>query len=121
MSYKYHSRAQVDATSPRAWGVCDRCSFTYNLHQLQYQYQYNGTSLYNTRFRVCPKCMDVPQPQLLNPILPPDPMPVNDPRPFNYAAAEVDNLATQSLDSLLTQNDSELVANEASKNFGEEA
>ncbi len=92
MSYRYHSRAQVDATSPRAWGICDRCSFAYNLHQLQYQYQYNGTSLYNTRFRVCPTCMDDPQPQLLNPILPPDPMPVNDPRPPAYSVNEAGTL-----------------------------
>ncbi len=88
MSYRYHGRAFTDATSPRAFGICDRCGFQYNLYQLQYQYQYNGTTLYNTRYRVCPTCMDIPQPQLLNPILPPDPLPVNDPRPPNYAANE---------------------------------
>ena len=88
MSYRYHGRAIVDASSPSAWGICDRCSGLYNLSDLRYQFQFNGTMLYNTRFRVCPKCMDIPQPQLLNPILPPDPMPVIDPRPPRYAVDE---------------------------------
>jgi len=88
MSYRYKGRAFTDATSPRAFGICDRCGFQWNLYQLQYQYQYNGTTLYNTRYRVCPTCMDVPQPQLLNPILPPDPLPVNDPRPPAYSVNE---------------------------------
>jgi len=92
MSYRFHGRAQVDATSPRAWGICDRCGFTWQLNQLNYQYQYNGSTLYNTRFRVCPTCMDDPQPQLLNPILPPDPMPVNDPRPPAYSVNEAGTL-----------------------------
>lgn len=92
MSFRYHGRAQVDATSPRAFGICDRCGFTYNLYQLNYQYQYNGTTLYNTRYRVCPTCMDDPQPQLLNPILPPDPLPVNDPRPSAYSVNEAGTL-----------------------------
>lgn len=88
MSYRYHGRAFTDATAPRAYGICDRCGFQYNLYQLQYQYQYNGTTLYNTRYRVCPTCMDIPQPQLLNPILPPDPLPVNDPRLPAYSVNE---------------------------------
>ena len=88
MPYRYHGRAIVDPSNPAAFGICDRCNFTYQHRDLQFQYQYNGSGLYNTRFLVCQTCLDAPQAQLLNPILPPDPMPVLNPRPFNYAAAE---------------------------------
>lgn len=117
MSYRYHGRAFTDATSPRAYGICDRCGFQYNLYQLQYQYQYNGTTLYNTRYRVCPTCMDIPQPQLLNPILPPDPLPVNDPRPPNYSLAEQDFLSTQGGSEIGTEGEEPIVADQASQNF----
>lgn len=119
MPYRYHGRAIVDPSNPQAFGVCDRCDFLYNLNDLQFQYQFNGTGLYNTRMRVCRTCMDVPQPQFLNPILPPDPLPVMNPRPFNYAAAEVDYLNTQSLSDILTQSDEFIVVDDASQNFGE--
>lgn len=88
MAYRYHGRAQVSRSSPQAWGICDRCNFTYLLADLRYQYQYNGTQLYNTNLRVCDRCMDEPQPQFLNPILPPDPMPVMNPRPPAYSVQE---------------------------------
>lgn len=86
--YRYHGRAQIDPTSPSAMGVCDRCGVLTNLDRLRYQYQFNAVRLYNTRFRVCAKCMDEPQPQLLNKILPPDPVAVRNPRPQNYPFAE---------------------------------
>ena len=121
MPYRYHGRAIVDPSNPAAFGICDRCCGTYNLRDLQFQYQYNGSGLYNTRFLVCDTCLDVPQPQLLNPILPPDPMPVLNPRPFNFTAAEVDYLSTQDLDNLLTQDDVLIVDDQASENFSEEA
>lgn len=119
MAYRYHSRAQVDPSSPEAWGTCDRCCAIYNLRTLRWQFQFNGTGLYNTRFLVCDRCYDTPQPQLLNPVLPPDPMPVLNARPFNYAAAEVDYLKTQSLSDILTQSDEFIVVDDASQNFGE--
>lgn len=88
MSYRYHGRAYADATSPRAWGICDRCGFQYNHNQLQWQMEFNGTQLYNKRILVCPPCLDIPQPQFLNPILSPDPMPVLNPRPPMYSVDE---------------------------------
>jgi hypothetical protein len=119
MPYRYHSRAIVDPSNPAAFGTCDRCCRIYNLRDLAFQYQYNGTGLYNTRFLVCSPCMDVPQPQLLNPVLPPDPMPVLNPRPFNFEQAEVDFLNTQSFEDMLTQDDIYIVVDDASQNFGE--
>lgn len=88
MAYRPHGRAYADATSPRAWGICDRCNFTYNHSDLFWQMDFNGTQLYNKRILVCPKCLDVPQPQFLNPILGPDPMPVLNPRPPMYSVDE---------------------------------
>jgi hypothetical protein len=118
--YRYHSRAFVDPSNPQAWATCDRCCAIYNHKDLQFQYQFNGSGLYNTRFLVCQKCLDIPQPQLLSPILPPDPTPVLNPRPFNFAAAEVDYLNSQSLEDMLTQDDTFIVVDDASQNFGEE-
>lgn len=89
MAYRPHGRAYADATSPRAWGICDRCGFLRNLSDLVFQRQYNGTQLYDTRLRVCyDRCLDIPQPQFLNPILGPDPMPVLNPRPPMYSVDE---------------------------------
>lgn len=85
MGYASRSgRAVTNPQNPRAFGVCDRCGFWYNLHKLKYQWQWQGTTLVNLRFRVCPACMDVPQPQLKARMAPPDPVPVNDPRPENF-------------------------------------
>lgn len=73
-------KARTDPNSPRAFGVCDRCGDWRNLIDLQFQYEYLGPQLVNTNFRVCCKCLDVPA--LINkPLsLPPDPLPVYQPR-----------------------------------------
>jgi hypothetical protein len=60
--------------------MCDRCNQIWLLQELQYQYEFRGDVLTNTRFRVCPTCMDVPY-QGNRPVkLPPDPIPLLDPR-----------------------------------------
>ena len=51
MSYP-HGRAKVDASNPRAFGVCDRCGFLYNHKDLRWQYDYRGRSLQNLRILV---------------------------------------------------------------------
>lgn len=119
MAYRYHSRAIVDPSAPSAWGQCDRCAKLYNLRDLRWQMQYNGTGLYNTRFLVCERCLDIPQPQLLTPILPADPLPVQNPRPPNYAYMEVDNLSTQDNSIIETESGEDIVVNQPSQNFSE--
>lgn len=85
MGYASRSgRAVTNPESPRAFGVCDRCGLWYNLHKLKYQYEWAGTILNNLRLRVCDTCMDTPQPQLMARMMPPDPVPVMDPRPEPY-------------------------------------
>lgn len=120
MSWRYHGRASVDPTSPQAFGVCDRCAFLYNLNDLQWQFQFNGTGLINLRLLVCDRCLDVPQPQLLSPVLPPDPMPVFNARPEPYQLDEVDYLATQDGNPIETQSDEIIVTNQPSQNFSED-
>jgi hypothetical protein len=51
------------------------------LHTLRYQYEWQGSQLINKRFRKCDRCIDIPNPQLMARRLPPDPVPVADPRP----------------------------------------
>lgn len=92
MSLRPHGRASISAINPRALGICDRCSFTYNLDMLSYQFQWRGPRLQNVRILVCETCYDEPQEQLRTFILPPDPIALKDPRPENYA--DCDNPAS---------------------------
>ena len=79
---------RVDASNPLAAGQCDRCGFWWQLHRLQFQLEWSGMQLYNTRKLVCPKCLDVPFEQLRTIILPPDPLPVEDARVPNFVVEE---------------------------------
>lgn len=87
MAWRYTGKARVDPNNPQAFGVCDRCSFWFNLVNLGYQREWRGPRLVNTRARVCAACMD--KPFIFNkPIIyPPDPVPVRDPRPQNFEVA----------------------------------
>lgn len=76
--------ATVDPANPRARAVCDRCGFIYNHYQLTWQYQWVGPRMANLRILVCPSCNDRPQEQLRTIILPPDPVPIMDPRAESY-------------------------------------
>lgn len=78
--WRYHSRFTPDPYAGRAHGACDRCQFQYALSDLQYQYDFRGDQLTNTRFRVCPDCMDKPYEGNRPVKLPADPIPVLDPR-----------------------------------------
>lgn len=85
-----HGRARVSARSPEAFGICDNCSFLYNLSELRWQLQWSGNKLVNLRQLVCRRCNDIPQTQLRAIVLPADPMPVLNPRVNNWQAAETD-------------------------------
>lgn len=76
-----NGRARVSARSPNAFGVCDRDGFRYNLRDLVWQEEWSGLRLQNTRFLVCRRCLDVPNEQLRAYAVPPDPIPVRNPRP----------------------------------------
>lgn len=86
MSGPWHptGRARVRARSPQAQGVCDRCGMTFTHSDLRWQFQWAGVQLQNLQILVCHKCLDVPQIQLRTIILPPDPVPIMNPRPEQY-------------------------------------
>lgn len=104
MSYRPHGRATVDPSAPRAWGICDRCGFLYNLDELGDQAYWAGPTLLYKNIRICPKCTDVPQEQLRTIVLGPDPLPVYNPRPdptslFVDEGTWMDSLAAQTFDT----------------------
>ena len=89
---------EVDPGQPRAEGICDRCGFRFNLENLQWQYDFRGTTRpINTRILVCGRssCMDEMQPQNSPLILSPDPEPIFNARPETYVLDETSWLATQ--------------------------
>lgn len=77
-------RARTNARSPSAKAVCDQCGEWYNLVDLREQVEYYGRSVKKTGYLVCRNCFDKPQPQLQPFVLPPDPVPVKNPRPENF-------------------------------------
>lgn len=79
-------RARVDERHPEAFGICDRCGFCWNHSSLRFQYEYRGNSLQNTYHLVCPDCYDVPFELNRPKYLPPDPVPVANARPPQWAA-----------------------------------
>mgnify|MGYP001585454293 CR=1 FL=1 len=96
---RQHPRRTVtDPSSPSAWGTCDRSGFILQQKDLKWQLEWAGLKLINTRVLVAPDMLDEPNRQLGTIILPPDPMPVMNARPENYAIDEypVSTLATES-------------------------
>lgn len=89
-----HGRAAVSSRDPRAFGICDRCGFLYNHVRLQWQFDYRGAALLNTRILVCNPCLDVPQNQLRNIVIPADPTPIMNARVQDYVTAETNNRYT---------------------------
>ena len=84
-----HGRAQISARAPRATAICDRCGFMYNLDRLSWQWDFlQGPRLFNLRILVCSTCLDVPQVSGKTIVLPPDPVPVMNPRPENYVNSD---------------------------------
>lgn len=75
-----HHRAKVDPGSPNAFGVCDECSGWFNLEDLVKQDEWTGTAITWQGTLVCQPCYTEPQEQLRAIRLPPDPIPVSNPR-----------------------------------------
>lgn len=84
----YYGRAYVDPDAPDTIGICDRCANLWHLRDLQFQYEWQGPNYQNTFLRVCPDCMDIPNPNLRTIVLPPDPEPVYNVRVPNFELME---------------------------------
>ena len=83
-----HGRAQTDIQNPDPFAVCDRCGCLFNHSVLSWQYEWRGNQLQNLYLLVCPECLDVPQQQFRPVIIPPDPVPIQNPRPPFWAQQE---------------------------------
>jgi hypothetical protein len=80
MAFRPHDRVEVDTSDPRAAARCGRCYCWINHHKLQWQMRWSGMNLVNTGLLVCPRCLDDPNPQERALVLPPDPIPIRNPR-----------------------------------------
>lgn len=69
---------------PRAISICDYCGRAWHRDELILQREYAGMGLISLGFLVGRCCLDKPQAQLKSLVLPPDPVPVVNPRPENY-------------------------------------
>lgn len=85
MAWTTYSHAEISRVNIRPLGVCDRCGFTYNRDRLQWQYQWAGAKEMNQKILVCRSCMDQPQTQLKTLRIPPDPSPILNARPGEFA------------------------------------
>lgn len=81
-------RARTDPRSPRAWGTSDRNGMIGNQENLVWQLEWAGLKLINTKVLVHPDEYDTPNRQLGSIIIPPDPPPVMNARPEQYAIDE---------------------------------
>jgi hypothetical protein len=83
-------RARISSRNPQALGICDRCGLTYNHVNLNWQFDWRGSTLQNLRILVCRQCLDVPQEQQRAIVVPADPVPIMNARVENWATAETD-------------------------------
>lgn len=97
----HNPRAPVDARAPEAKGFCDRCNFVYRLCDLNWQFDYRGNHLTNLRILVCDICLDKPFEHYRPFVLPPDPVPIKDPRPGFQATQEGSAPPVQSVAQLV--------------------
>ena len=105
MAYRWHPKnSETDPDNPRAWASADCCGFIWPLHKLTFQYAYQGSTMpQNTGFLICPKHLDPLNPQDTPYILPPDPPPIYNARPENYALDESSDLGTEDGDTITTE------------------
>ena len=75
--------------------MCQRCNAIYLHTELQWQFIFAGPNLQNTFLLVCRRCLDVPNPQLKPRILPPDPLPIMNPREPDWNLWEDSDISTQ--------------------------
>jgi hypothetical protein len=85
MAWRFNGHARVNPRNPEAFGICDRCGWRYNLNDLSFQHDWRGNRLMNLNIRVCNRCYDTPFEHFRPIIVPPDPIPVFQPRPDQYA------------------------------------
>lgn len=87
MPYPHNLRAPVSPWKPEPVGICDRCGFLYPDSRLVWQFDWRGNAMANLRIRVCTdRCLDEPFGNNRPLLIPPDPEPIKDARPWHYAS-----------------------------------
>lgn len=116
MAWRPHSQARVNPNHPVSWATCDRCSRLFNITDLSWQYQWAGSQLQNLRLLVCHYCLDVPQPQLKPRIIPADPVPTMNARPFPFAIDDIDNRLTEDGEVRITEDETPRIVENIANN-----
>jgi len=111
VAWRYHGRAKTSTSRPQAYAVCDRCGIWKQNVNLSWQWEWSGVKLQNLRLLVCHQCLDVPQPQLKARVLPPDPLPIRNPRPEYFYVDENTFIITNDGKYLVTNDGRRLVTN----------
>lgn len=86
MVLPHNLQAPVSITKPEPVGICDRCDFMWYLRDLSWQMQWSAKQLVNLRILVCPRCLDTPNETLRVFNFGPEPAPLPNARPTQYAA-----------------------------------
>lgn len=82
MSYTpWGKHVSIDQDHPQAVGICDYSGSVFMRKDLVRQMEWRGNDLVWTGFYVGRPYVDMPNEQAKSPILPPDPIPIKDPRP----------------------------------------
>lgn len=85
MPLPHNLRAPVSIDKPEPVGISDRSGKMYFLRDMVWQYQWNGNALVRQNILVGYDEVDKPSEFLRTPILGPEPAPLPDARPTQYA------------------------------------
>lgn len=82
LNRQYRQKVHVDPRDPKGVAMCDGCGFWVSYETLREQVDFRGGwTPEKTGLFVCATCDDVPQPYYQRQVLPPDPVPLRNPRP----------------------------------------
>ena len=82
LNRQYRGAVRINPKNPEAVAMCDGCGFWVMSSELRQQYDFRGGwTPEPTGIFVCKTCNDVPQPYYQRQVLPPDPVPLANPRP----------------------------------------
>lgn len=96
-----HLRSPVDMMRPRPVGISDASGFMYYLDDLQPNYQWRGNTLaWDGTLRGPEEC-DVPSEFLRPAILGPEPIPLKNARPAQYAAQNAGGVPAPTINQIL--------------------
>jgi hypothetical protein len=103
MSYRPHGKhVIIDEQSPFGLGICDYTGFVFNRKDLIKQMRWSGNAIVCTGFLVGRPYADIPNEQDRPPILPPDPVPLRDPRTQQAQINVWNTLGQQTWNNLYT-------------------